>query len=76
MFVPPCAATYVRVASNPTGRASTISSVLNEGLKYFMTSGVAIRALRQTNACCCSGLNPFSILVCQLTNWSGNRCPS
>ena len=53
MFVPPCAVTCVRIAPSRTGLASTISSVLNEGLKYFMTYGVAIRSLRQTNACCC-----------------------
>ena len=39
---------------------SLCSSVLNEGLKYFMTYEVAIRSLRQTNACCCFGPHTHS----------------
>ena len=59
MFVPPSAVACVRIAPSPTGLASTFSSVLREELKYFMTSGVAMRALRQSNACCCSGPHTY-----------------
>ena len=63
MFVSLCAVACIGIAPSPTGLTSTISSVLNEGLKYFMSCGVAIRALRQTNACC-YGPHMHSVFWC------------
>lgn len=71
MFVPQSAVTCGRIASRPAGLTSTISSVLSEELKYFMTFGVAMPELWGSQM---HGIvlvpHLLSILICKLTNWA------